>query len=377
MIRAELRDWREMTGGDTVTRWDALAQWAACPNPFFESWYLLPALEAFDPAGRVGILCVETEGTLAGLLPLVRENRYYSHLLPQWCSWMHGNCFLGAPLVARGQERHFWRALLDWADSHAGMALFLHLARMPLGGPLDQALAAVLAEQGRPAALVHHEERAMLASDLAPDDYLDAAMSAKKRKELRRQHKRLSELGALRFEHRRDMDQLSEWSEAFLTLEASGWKGSTGSAMGNDSATRYLFTSALLGAAERGRLERLTLSLDGAPIAMLANFIAPPGAFSFKTAFDESYARFSPGVLLQRENLSLLSRSDIEWCDSCASADHPMIGHVWRERRAIGRYNIGIGGPVRRALFRAIALLETRKGRGAQLHPQPASPDQD
>ena len=67
-------------------------------------------------------------------------------------------------------------------------------------------------------------------------------------------------------------------------------------------------------------------------IAMLATFLTPPGAFSYKTAFDERYARFSPGVLLQRENLAILQRDGIAWTDSCAAADHPMIDHIWRER---------------------------------------------
>jgi CelD/BcsL family acetyltransferase involved in cellulose biosynthesis len=362
-IRAEARAWRNMAGVEEVTRWDALAQWASSPNPFFESWYLLPALEAFDPTGQVKLLCMEADGELAGLLPLLLEPRYYRHPLPQWCNWMHGNCFLGVPLVARGLERQFWRALFDWADANAGRALFLHLARMPLDGPLNDALTAVLAEQKRPAALVHREERALLRSDCDPEAYLEAALSAKKRKELRRQHNRLSEEGALRFERRRDAEAIAEWTEAFLWLEASGWKGKSGHAMANDRETTALLTAALEGAAQRGRLERLTLSLDGSPIAMLANFLCAPGAFSFKTAFDERYARFSPGVLLQRENLALLERADIEYCDSCASADHPMIDHFWRERRVIGRYSIGIGGALRRTFFRTISWAETRQFR--------------
>ena len=101
----------------------------------------------------------------------------------------------------------------------------------------------------------------------------------------------------------------------------------------------------------RGRLERLDLALDGVPIAMLATLIAPPGAFSFKTAFDEHYARFSPGVLLQLENLAMLDRAGIEWTDSCAVQGHPMIDSLWRERRALGRFSIAIGGSARRAVF--------------------------
>ena len=81
------------------------------------------------------------------------------------------------------------------------------------------------------------------------------------------------------------------------------------------------------------------LDLDGRPLAMLVNFLCPPGGFSFKTAFDEGYARFSPGVLLQQANLDLLDHPRIMWVDSCAAPGHPMIDSVWRERRAlVGRH---------------------------------------
>jgi len=357
--RVEVVPWQEATAGHSIVEWDALTQWTSCPNPFFESWYLLPALESFDPAGKVRLLRFEAEGVLAGLLPVAHDWRYYRHPLPQWSGWTHANCFLGAPLVARGLEKPFWRALFEWADAHAGRALFLHLPDLPLTGPLHEAMLAVIAEQRRPAALVRREERAMLASRLSPEDYLDQALSGKKRKELRRQHARLSEQGEVRFERQLDTAGIHEWIEAFLWLEAQGWKGKAGSALAMEAETTHLFAAALTAAAAKGRLERLTLSLDGAPVAMLANFITPPGAYSFKTAFDERFARFSPGVLLQRENLALLSRAGIEWCDSCASAEHPMIDHFWRERRAIGSVSIGIGGGARRTLFRAIAWAET------------------
>jgi hypothetical protein len=94
---------------------------------------------------------------------------------------------------------------------------------------------------------------------------------------------------------------------------------------------------------------------------MLANFLTAPGAFSFKTAFDERYARFSPGVLLQLENLAMLEREDIAWCDSCAAADHPMIDSLWMERRSIGRISIAIGGTTRRAAFERLVAMELNR----------------
>jgi len=357
-VDASVSDWRGADNPDFRAAWDDLAGRAAEPNPFFESWYLLPALRAHDPEGDVRLFCLHHDGALAGLVPLAPLSHYYGKPIPHWSAWMHGNCFLGAPLVAEGHETAFWQALLAWADRHAGRCLFLHLPHLPLDGANYRALAALCAEPGRPAGLVHREERAMLASDLTPDAYLEAALTGKKRKELRRQFARLSELGTLTITQTRDLADLEQWIEDFLALEHSGWKGSAGSALASHHTTAQLFREALPGAAARGRLERLTLALDGEPLAMLASFVTPPGAFSYKTAFDERFARFSPGVLLQRANLAMLDDPHVAWTDSCAAADHPMIDHVWRERRAIGRLSLGIGGQLRRLAFSALLRLE-------------------
>lgn len=351
--------WRALES--EIAAWDRLALDAVEPNPFLESWYLLPSLRHLPDTDGVRILRFEEGGRLAGLLPVVRAARYYRWPVPQLSSWLHANCFCGAPLVARGAEEGFWQAVLRWADAHAGAALFLHLRGIPLGGPVHAALERVLARQQRHAAVVHCEERAMLASHLPPEAYLEASLSGRKRKELRRQARRLGEEGELAFVRQLDAGDLASWCDRFLALEAAGWKGRAGSALACHAATASMFRESLEGAARRGRLERLTLTLDGRPIAMLATFLTPPGAFSYKTAFDEDYARFSPGVLLQQENLGVLLRGDIAWSDSCAAADHPMIDHFWRERRRIGRLSIAIGGPLRRAVFGQFVRAEVRR----------------
>lgn len=356
--RLTISDWRGADTPDFRAAWDDLASRAAEPNPFFESWYLLPALRAHDPAGEVRLFCLRQNGELVGLIPLARLPRYYGKPIPHWSVWIHGNCFLGAPLVATGHETAFWQALLGWVDDHAGAGLFLHLPHLPLDGPNHRALSALCAEQRRPAGLVHREERAMLASELGPEAYLEAALTGKKRKELRRQFARLSELGELTISQSRNDQGLEQWIEDFLALEHSGWKGSAGSALASHHTTAQLFREALPGAVARGRLERLTLALDGEPLAMLVTFLTAPGAFSYKTAFDERFARFSPGVLLQRANLAMLDDPAIAWTDSCAAADHPMIDHIWGERRAIGRISLGIGGVARRLTFSALLRLE-------------------
>ena len=339
--------------------WRSLAEASDEPNPFFEHWYLRPSLRHVACSDAVHLAIRHDAGRLSGLLPLIRRSSYYGYPVPHLSTWMHPNIFCGSPLTLPDTSADFWRDLLDWADSNAGAALFLHLPLLDVDGPSFAALQQVVREQDRPAGIVRAEERAMLRSHRSPDDYLSQALSSKKRKELRRQHKRLSELGGLRFIRCSDDRSLSEWIDGFLDLEQSGWKGAAGSALASSKPTAALFRQALSAAAECGRLERLSLELDGRPVAMLVNFITAPGAFSFKTAFDEDFARFSPGMLLQLENLELLARPEIRWADSCAAADHSMIERIWREKRRMVHVNVGIGGKLRRSLFRGMLRAET------------------
>ena len=69
---------------------------------------------------------------------------------------------------------------------------------------------------------------------------------------------------------------------------------------------------------------------------MKLNVTSGAGAFALKVAFNEKYARFSPGVCLEIENIRRLHQSDgRRWMDSCAEPEHPMIDHLWTERRLI------------------------------------------
>jgi CelD/BcsL family acetyltransferase involved in cellulose biosynthesis len=355
----------EMAEPAFVAAWERLAARAAEPNPFFEPWFLLPALRQWGEPERVVTKAWFHAGRLAGLLPVVRSARYYGHGVTHAKGWLHPNAFCGVPLIAAGHEEAFWRAMLAHFDRRARRALFWHLPAMPADGPANAALERVLAGDGRAHYRVAEERRALLAGETSAEAYLAGAMSAKKRKELRRQRSRLAEEGTLIFERLENDAGLAAWIAEFLALEAAGWKGEAGSALASAPATRALFDQALTGAAAAGRLERLALRLDGRAIAMLANFITPPGAYSFKTAYDEAYARFSPGMLLQLENLALLERADVQWADSCAAQGHPMIERLWRGQRLMISRNIAIGGPVRRAAFRMLMAWETRTRRRA------------
>jgi len=338
--------------------WDRLVLHAAEPNPYAERWFFEAGARNLLPSGPTRLLSVWDGDALIGLLPLVVE-RHARIPVSFLRNWRHNQCFLGTPLIRAGREVDFWAEALAALDSAPWARSFFHLNSVAEGGPVHLGLAEAAARLGRPCPVVHRRIRAMLASDLGPAAYYDAGVRTKKRKELRRQSARLAELGALTFDTLEADGDGAAWCDSFLALEASGWKGRLGSALAVDPASAGFFRDVFLAAHRAGRIEALALRLDGKPIAMLVNLIAPPGAFSFKTAIDEEHARFSPGVLLQIENLRLLNRDGIDWADSCAVENHSMINTLWRERRSIVRVSVPLAGARRRAVFAAIHLMES------------------
>jgi CelD/BcsL family acetyltransferase involved in cellulose biosynthesis len=336
--------------------WDELANLASEPNAFAERWCLAPALQMLDAGRRTQLLMIELGAELIAVTALIEARRYGPLPLRHWTNWVHSNHFHGAPLVRAGRELQFWQAIGDWCAEQG--AFLLQWQRLTTHGPLHMALDTWLGLQQRSAPVVHGEARALLASNLSPADYWEAAVRGKKRKELRRQAARLAEAGALDQRQWQAGEAIAPWATAFLELEARGWKGREGSALACDSATEAWFHTILAGAGTAGRLNMRMLTQQDRPLAMLINFLCPPGGFSFKTAYAEDAARFSPGVLLQQANLALLERDDLAWVDSCAAPDHPMIDSIWRERRGLVWVNIPLGGAAAQLRFAALMRAE-------------------
>ena len=358
---------------DFAVQWDDLAQHASEPNAFAERWCLAPALQLLDPQRSARLVAVETAGELIGLMPLATAPRYGPVPLRHSTNWAHPNHFHGAPLVRAGHELPFWHALLGWCDADPGAGALLQLQRLTENGPLHRALVEVLHLRGQTHTTpIHHEARALLQSTLSAEDYWDAAVRSKKRKELRRQSARLAENGALDQRHWQAGEDITPWLDAFLALEAQGWKGQAGSALASDPATQAWARTIITGAAAANRLDMRMLVQNGDPLAIVVNFLCPPGGFAFKTAYAEGLARFSPGVLLQQANLGLLDRADIDWIDSCAAPGHPMIDSIWRERRSLVWVNAAIGGRAQRLKYTALTRAEAA-WRRLRPHGEPAA----
>lgn len=358
-----------------VAAWQRLADSASEPNVFHSPDFLIPAIAHCDSLHRASICALHVDGQLCGVMPMGRESYYGRWPVPHMQNWRHPNCFLGTPLVRPGHETAFWQTLLANLDRKAGAGLFLHLFGIATDGPVYAALEQLCARQKRACDIVLAEERALLATDLPGQAYYEQVVRKKKRKELARLRNRLAELGTVELVHGCEAAGLDAWLAEFLALEQAGWKGRNASALADMAETRSLFMAATRAAHQAGRLHLIAMRLDGRAIAMLVNFLSPPGGFSFKTAFDEDFARFSPGVLLQIDNLDILADHGLAWMDSCAAEGHPMIDSLWAERRHVGRVSValkGFGRPALFALFRQGERFMDRRKVAKLPHPQPS-----
>ncbi|OQW37434.1 MAG: hypothetical protein A4E19_13600 [Nitrospira sp. SG-bin1] len=204
--------------------------------------------------------------------------------------------------------------------------------------------------------------RALFIQNCNSETYLQNSLSGKHRKELRRQEKRLAELGALEYVSLHPDEPATPWIDKFLKLEGLGWKGEEGSAFASNDLDEAYFRTITQEAHRKKQLMILALNLNGKPIAMKCNFIAGKGSYAFKIAFDEAFKAYSPGVHLEMENVRLLHRlPDIQWMDSCATPNHFMINRLWTARRTIKNIRIGCSGAMGNLFLASIPLFRWLK----------------
>jgi len=320
-----------------VEEWEVLATNAVEPNPFYEPWMLIPALRCLAGGRDVRVVLIfefiAGRRTLCGVFPIERFVRYKGLPVTGFRLWQHLFCGLCTPLVRRDRTSQCLDRFIDWlTSSECSLMEFNFVAG---DGPFLQLLANCFQKRGIQSLKSEAFVRACFRPRDDADAYLRAAVSQPHRKDLRRKTRRLAEIGHLEFETLESDGDLNRWIDEFLALEGRGWKGDGGAFACNELDAQY-FREIVVGAFEQGKLMMLALRLDKKAIAMKCNFMTPPGSFAFRIAFDESYSAYSPGVLLELENIRLLHADEnVAWMDSCAIPDHQMIDRLWPDRRGI------------------------------------------
>jgi len=329
-------EWRELSELEAIADdWRELAAHALSPNVFYEPAFALAAASMFGVGVGAALVWSGTSPRrLLGFFPARIEKRRYGVKLPVLVGWTHPYAPLGVPLVEPEAAEPVIAAWLAYLAGHAEFPGLLVLPFLPEEGPFGAALAPILRRAQMPAAAFNRHRRALLApSDAERAHYIERALSARRLKQLRRFGRRLGELGALLFTRTTEPDAVDAALDDFFMVEASGWKGAAGTAALADAELCYFVRTALHGLAHEGKVAINRILVDGGAVAAGITLRSGDAAWFWKIAYDERFARYSPGVLVTlalTENL--LDDAAVARADSCAPADHPMIDHVWRER---------------------------------------------
>lgn len=353
-------EWRPLAKlGELTAPWRRLAEGALEPNVFYEPSFAMPAASVFgNDASAALVWSHGPHPRLLGFFPACMERRRYGIDMPVLVGWTHPYAPLGAPLVDREKCNSVIAAWLDDIARHSQLPKLMLLPYLPDEGPLAGAIEDALAARAAHSARFARHTRAVLAADNERQSYLASAIERKKRKELRRQRKRLGERGELTLINACDAPAVAGALDDFLLLEARGWKGRAGTAARCDERIAGFMQRAVTSLAAEGKARILRLCSDGKSIASIVTLRSGDAAWCWKIAYDEDKARFSPGVqVLLDQTEILLADGDIAQTDSCATPEHPMIDHIWRERRTLADRLICLG-PSRSIRFALACGLE-------------------
>jgi CelD/BcsL family acetyltransferase involved in cellulose biosynthesis len=215
----------------------------------------------------------------------------------------------------------------------------------------------VLARRGTAPRVFEHMQRPRLASDLDGKAYLEKAVSSSTRKKLRQYRRRLAEKGAVTSTIVTEPEAVRRAVDWFLDIEASGWKGRNGTALKCNDAEAAFMRGAMAALADRGNAAIHAISVDAKPVSMQIVARAGDVAFTWKTAYDESYRDYSPGMLLLEDyTAAFLGDRSIAFVDSCSFDDSGFMS-AWTERRPVANVWIDArrGGS---ATFRILSGLQ-------------------
>jgi CelD/BcsL family acetyltransferase involved in cellulose biosynthesis len=329
-VAAGRAEWRKLAALEPMrAEWRELSSRALEPNVFYDPAFALAAAPVFGDPGAV--LVWSKAGRLIGFFPARIERRY--GVIGTLTGWTHPYAPFGVPLVCRDEAEAAITAFLDHVETAEKLPKLVVLPLISRNGPFAAALSRTLTRRGGAAANFGDHARALLVPEGDRENYLDH-VAHKKLKELRRQRRRLEESAPITHDVAREPQAVAAALSDFMALEASGWKA--GSAASAHPAVRAFMQNAVGSLAADGHARIDRLMHGGRAIAAAVTLRSGSAAWFWKIAYDEAHARASPGVQLSVDlTESLLADESVTRADSCATADHPMIDHLWRERLAL------------------------------------------
>lgn len=289
----------------------------------------LAAAGRIEPAGWDVLVLPAAGGRLDAALPF-RLKRLAPGVGPRFAEGFWSHFGPASALAIRDGRADIAGRLLDRLSSEASV---LRLRWQATDDPSFRALAAAALARGGTVLARNEHRRAAL---LRIPEPLGGLLAGGGARELRRQWRRLGEQGELVHTVASGPADLSPAMDAFLRLEASGWKGRQGSALDSDRSRRDFAMELVEAYGRAGGCRIDLLSLDGRPVAGLVTLRRGTAAATWKIAYDEDLARFSPGAqVLRLASDTFVADGTLAAVDSLARPGHPLLDRAWAGRIAM------------------------------------------
>ncbi len=258
-----------------------------------------------------------------------------------------------APVLDRDHADMALAALVRHIQDSDGLPHVIRATSWPvvLNGVLPPHVRTTLAEQW---------QRAVLCVDAAPDgeDHLRASMGSAYKKRTA-QERALHRAGCVEIVSLRGADAVAAFAD-FLKLEQAGWKGKAGTALADLAHEAAYMRASIEAFAKADQLSVDVIRLDGAPVAMGLVVEAGNSSIFWKTAFDERFSRFSPGVLLDMAVTRRLFREGRPMLDSGMMEFTDPDTQIWSGRMQLARASLDLGSGASGWLVRLGKIMRHR-----------------
>ena len=264
--------------------WDELAGETDAP-PFLRPGWFCAWSNAFG-RGRLTVVAVRRGGRLVGVMPLSRRAGVLSSPT-NWHTPLYG------PVAA---DEEALRAILGGIRSQRPRRI--DLSFLDGGGSVVRELRELSGSH-------HYVERTMMRSPylLINGDWETywQGVSGKLRQTVRRCSRRLAEIGEVSLEIESGAERLDDLVAEGLQVEASNWKGRSGTAIASDPRTVRFYTELARWAAARGVLKFAFLRVGGRALAFHFALESQNKYYLLKPGYNEEFRKAGPGTVLTQK----------------------------------------------------------------------------
>jgi Acetyltransferase (GNAT) domain len=305
---------------------------AACEAGFADIQMLLAWEQGAEPRRLVGVWALRLR-KVAPFWPALLEALPYDY------------AFLSSPVIDPAFVDEVIRAFFAAIERNSSLPNVLSMKSFDAECPSYPAILKLLAARGITPLLLSEQARPFVTPEFG------VKRSGSTRKKLRQDWNRLTALGAVEVLNDRTPEGAGQAFETFLALEKASWKGAQGTALLSDSRDAAFVRKLLQHLAAGQNASVALLRVNGEAVAAQVLMYCGATAYTWKTAFDTNYAKYSPGTLLiDRVTDELFATRNISAINSCA-AETSFMAQLWSGRRTMVDLLVDIG-PAKSLHFR-------------------------